>query len=132
VDENCPLTGTATQTCDSNNGEDNWNLNQHETSEASDVLRIPKLLEKDDDSRTRSLPPQGIENGGHVTPSLTASQQAVILAFCLLIEKSSRHDELQRKLLQFLHSCMHIRISHAYLIDINPFFKHVLWTNVVL
>ncbi|ESW10241.1 hypothetical protein PHAVU_009G192300 [Phaseolus vulgaris] len=96
VDENCPLTGTATQTCDSNNGEDNWNLNQHETSEASDVLRIPKLLEKDDDSRTRSLPPQGIENGGHVTPSLTASQQAVILAFCLLIEKSSRHDELQR------------------------------------
>ncbi|KAL2639050.1 hypothetical protein AAZV13_06G147600 [Glycine max] len=90
--DNCPLTGTGMQTCDSNNGEDNWNLNQRETSEASDILRIPKLLENDD-SKTRS---QGMENGAHVTPSLTATQQAVILAYCLLIEKSSRHDELQR------------------------------------
>ncbi|KAG5148551.1 hypothetical protein JHK82_015432 [Glycine max] len=90
--DNCPLTGTGMQTCDSNNGEDNWNLNKRETSEASDILRIPKLLENDD-SKTRS---QGMENGAHVTPSLTATQQAVILAYCLLIEKSSRHDELQR------------------------------------
>ncbi|TKY73746.1 Tetratricopeptide repeat protein 27-like [Spatholobus suberectus] len=90
--DNCPLTGTGIQTCDSNNGEDNWNLHRRETSEASDILRIPKLLESDD-SKTRS---QGMENGAHVTPSLTATQQAVILACCLLIEKSSRHDELQR------------------------------------
>ncbi|XP_047182528.1 tetratricopeptide repeat protein 27 homolog [Vigna umbellata] len=86
------LTGTGIQTCDSNNGEGNWNLHQFETSEASDILRIPKLLENDD-SKTKS---QGVENGAHFTPSLTASQQAVILAYCLLIEKSSRHDELQR------------------------------------
>ncbi|XP_027904629.1 tetratricopeptide repeat protein 27 homolog [Vigna unguiculata] len=86
------LTGTGIQTCDSSNGEGNWNLHQFETSEASDILRIPKLLENDD-SRAKS---QGVENGAHVTPSLTATQQAVILAYCLLIEKSSRHDELQR------------------------------------
>ncbi|ESW09834.1 hypothetical protein PHAVU_009G160200 [Phaseolus vulgaris] len=84
--------GTHIQTCDSNNGEDNWNLHQFETSEASDILRIPKLLEKDD-SKTKS---QGMESGAHVTPSLSATQQAVILAHCLLIEKSSRQDELQR------------------------------------
>ncbi|CAJ1975358.1 unnamed protein product [Sphenostylis stenocarpa] len=94
-DDNCPLMGTGIQTCDSYNGEDNWNLNHHETFEASDILRIPKLLENDDDSRTRYLS-QGIDNGVHVAPSLTATQQAVILAYCLLIEKSSRHDELQR------------------------------------
>ncbi|KAK7350764.1 hypothetical protein VNO77_09697 [Canavalia gladiata] len=87
--DNCPLIGTGIQTRDSNNGD----LHQSETSEASDVLRIPKLLENVDDSNTRS---QGMENGAHVTPSLTAMQQAVILAHCLLIEKSSRHDELQR------------------------------------
>ncbi|QCE13580.1 superkiller protein 3 [Vigna unguiculata] len=85
VDENCPLTNTGIQTCDSNKGEDDWNLNQHEASEASPVLRIPKLLENND------------ENGGHVTATLTATQQAVILAFCILIEiKISPHrDELQ-------------------------------------
>ncbi|KAG5035827.1 hypothetical protein JHK87_010737 [Glycine soja] len=90
--DNCSLTGSGMQTSDSNNGEDNWNLNQRETSEASDILRIPKLLDNND-SKTWS---QGMENGAHVTPSLTATQQAVILAYCLLIEKSSRHDELQR------------------------------------
>jgi len=101
VDENCPSTGTRIQTCDSNNGKDNWNLNQHEATDDSGVLRIPKLLENDDDSRTGSLP-QGMENDGHVTPNLTATQQAVILAYGLLIERSSRHDELQRKLLEKL------------------------------
>jgi len=89
--------GTHIQTCDSNNGEDNWNLHQFETSEASDILRIPKLLEKDD-SKTKS---QGMESGAHVTPSLSATQQAVILAHCLLIEKSSRQDELQSRLPKF-------------------------------
>ncbi|KAG2398668.1 uncharacterized protein HKW66_Vig0088510 [Vigna angularis] len=93
VDENCPLTSTGIQTCDSNKGEDDWNMNQHETSEAP-ALRIPKLLENNDDSRIRS-PSQSIENVGHVTPNLTAIQQAVILAFCLLVEKSSPRDDLQ-------------------------------------
>lgn len=82
-------------------------MNQHETSEAS-ALRIPKLLQNNDDSRIRS-PSQSIQNGGHVTPNLTAIQQAVILAFCLLIEKSSPRDELHCKLLEFLYSCMQMR-----------------------
>lgn len=95
--DNYPLTGNGIQTCDSNNGEDNWNLHQCETSAASDILRVPKLLENND-SETIS---QGMENGAHATPILTATQQAVILAYCLLIEKRSRHDELQRKLPEF-------------------------------
>lgn len=115
--DNCSLTGSGMQTSDSNNGEDNWNLNQRETSEASDILRIPKLLENDD-SKTRS---QGMENGAHVTPSLTATQQAVILAYCLLIEKSSRHDELQRKFPEFIHSRMILCLACAYL-HMNPLF----------
>lgn len=104
------LTGTGIQTCDSNNGEGSWNLHQFETSEASDILRIPKLLENDD-SKTKS---QGVENGAHFTPSLTATQQAVILAYCLLIEKSSRHDELQRRLPKF-YAFMILCLSFAYL-----------------
>ncbi|CAJ1974749.1 unnamed protein product [Sphenostylis stenocarpa] len=91
--DNCSLKGTGIQTPDSNNGEDNWNLHQCETSEVSDILRIPKLLENDD-SKTK---PEGMENGAPVSPNLTAIQQAVILAYCVLIEKSSRHDELQRR-----------------------------------
>ncbi|XP_061376118.1 uncharacterized protein LOC133318158 [Gastrolobium bilobum] len=91
--DNCPLMGTGIQTRDSSTGEDNLHLHQHDTSETSGVLLIPKLLENDDDSKTR---PEGMENGSHATTSLTAMQQAVILAYCLLIEKSSRHDELQR------------------------------------
>ncbi|KAK7316881.1 hypothetical protein RJT34_00661 [Clitoria ternatea] len=91
--DNCSMVGTDTKKHDSDDGENNWHVHQRETSEASDVLRIPKLLENDDDSKTRS---QGMENGAHVTPTLTATQQAVILAYCLLIEKSSRHDEMQR------------------------------------
>ncbi|KAK7282181.1 hypothetical protein RIF29_10778 [Crotalaria pallida] len=83
--------GNGIQKCDSSTAE--ANLHQRESCEASDILIIPKLLENDDDSKTR---PQGIENGVHATPSLTATQQAVILAYCLLIEKSSRQDELQR------------------------------------
>lgn len=89
--DNCCLMGTGIQTCDSSSGD------------ASDILMIPKLLENDHDSKTKS---QGMENGAHTTPSLTATQQAVILAYCLLIEKSSRHDELQRKLPLFC-TCAH-------------------------
>ncbi|XP_027343083.1 tetratricopeptide repeat protein 27 homolog isoform X1 [Abrus precatorius] len=91
--DNCRVMGAGIQTHDSNNGEYNWHLHQCETSEASDILRIPKLLDNVDDSNTRT---QAKENGACDTPSLSATQQAVILAYCTLIEKSSRHDELQR------------------------------------
>lgn len=91
--DNLPLTGTGIQTCDVSTGGNS--LRQHQASETSDILVIPKLIENNDDSKTRS---QDIENGAYVTSNLTAAQQAVILSYCLLIEKSSRHDELQRKL----------------------------------
>lgn len=103
--------GTGIQTCDTINGEANLHLHQRETCEASDILIIPKMLENDDDSKTRS---QGMENGVHASPSLTATQQAVILAYCLLIEKSSRQDELQRKL-PFVHALMILCLACAYL-----------------
>lgn len=93
--DNCPLMGTGIQTRDCSTGGNNLHLHQHQDSEASDILITPKLLENNDDSKTRS---QDMENGAYVTTNLTATQQAVILAYCLLIEKSSRHDELQRKL----------------------------------
>ncbi|KAE9608627.1 putative 43kDa postsynaptic protein [Lupinus albus] len=83
--------GNGIQKCDSSTPE--ANLHKRENCEASDILIIPKLLENDDNSKTR---PQGSGNGVHTTTSLTATQQAVILAHCLLIEKSSRQDELQR------------------------------------
>ncbi|KAK2445164.1 Protein prenylyltransferase superfamily protein [Trifolium repens] len=86
-----PLSGTGMQTHDGSNGGNN--LRQHQASEESDILVIPKLVENTDDSKTRS---QDMENGASVTSNLTSIQQAVILAYCLLIEKSSRHDELQR------------------------------------
>lgn len=89
--DNHPLMGTGIQTCDDSHGGNN--LHQHQASETSDILVIPKLLENADDSKTRS---QDMENGASVTPNMTATQQAVVLAYCLLIEKSSRHDELQR------------------------------------
>ncbi|GAU16836.1 hypothetical protein TSUD_367830 [Trifolium subterraneum] len=89
--DNRPLTRTGIQTHDGSNGGNN--LGQHQASEGSDILVIPKLVENTDDSKTRS---QDMENGASVTSNLTSLQQAVILANCLLIEKSSRHVELQR------------------------------------
>lgn len=107
--DNGPLMGTGIQTCDDSNGRNN--LHQHQTSETSDILVIPKLLENADDSKTRS---QDVENGA-VTSNMTATQQAVVLAYCLLIEKSSRHDELQRKLpLLFVHAFTISFLSYVY------------------
>lgn len=68
---------------------------QCETFEASDILMTPKLLENDNESGIRA---KGIKVGGTATP-LSATHQAVILARCLLIEKSTRHDEMQSMLL---------------------------------
>lgn len=67
---------------------------QHETSQASDIHRTPVLLETGDKSEIGA---QGNQNvAPHGAAPLKAVQQAVILARCLLIEISSRHDELQR------------------------------------
>ncbi|XP_010252162.1 PREDICTED: tetratricopeptide repeat protein 27 homolog [Nelumbo nucifera] len=59
----------------------------HDTHEASDILMVPKLLENED--------LKADANGRAAAIPLEAIQQAVILARCLLIEKSARHDEMQ-------------------------------------
>ncbi|KAJ6926332.1 tetratricopeptide repeat protein 27 [Populus alba x Populus x berolinensis] len=67
---------------------------QHEISQASDIHRTPVLLETGEKSEIGA---QGNQNvAPHGAAPLKAVQQAVILARCLLIEISSRHDELQR------------------------------------
>ncbi|KGN63294.1 tetratricopeptide repeat protein 27 homolog isoform X2 [Cucumis sativus] len=66
---------------------------QSKTFETSDILMAPKLLNNDNESGTKA---DGIHNGGSTIPNLRPIQQAIILAKCLLIEKSSRSDEMQR------------------------------------
>ncbi|XP_050277575.1 uncharacterized protein LOC126719066 isoform X2 [Quercus robur] len=85
---NCPLESSGIQAHKSSVGEDNLHLHQPETS---DILMTPKLLvDNDEGSRL-----QGIQNGGPATAPLRGIQQAVILARCLLIEKSTPHGEMQ-------------------------------------
>ncbi|KAA8522634.1 hypothetical protein F0562_013005 [Nyssa sinensis] len=74
-------------------GEDNLLQHHHETLEASDVLMTPRFIEDDKNSNQSA---QSIQNGGIVASPLKTIQQAVILAKCLSIEKSTRHDEMQR------------------------------------
>ncbi|KAG2668551.1 hypothetical protein I3760_15G165800 [Carya illinoinensis] len=76
----------------SSNTEDNSCQHQHETCDVSDILMTPKLLVNNSEG-TRL---QGIQNGVPAAAPLIGIQQAVILAQCLLIEKSTRHDEMQR------------------------------------
>ncbi|CAL5348892.1 unnamed protein product [Camellia sinensis] len=64
-----------------------------ETCEASDVLMAPRFIEDDKGSENSA---QGTGSGGSGTAPLKAIQQAVALAFCLSIEKSTPHDEMQR------------------------------------
>ncbi|CAK9329909.1 unnamed protein product [Citrullus colocynthis] len=66
---------------------------QTKTFETSDILMTPKLLNNGSVSGTEA---DGIQNGGSSVSNLRAIQQAIILAKCLLIEKSSRSDEMQR------------------------------------
>lgn len=69
-------------------------LLQHppETIEASDILMAPRILE---DNRTSENNDQAVKYCSVSTTQLNPVQQAVILAKCLAIEKSSRTDELQ-------------------------------------
>ncbi|XP_061998164.1 uncharacterized protein LOC133715625 isoform X2 [Rosa rugosa] len=64
-----------------------------ESHEASDILLTPRLVENESGSGVIS---DGIQVGGTAADPLSAIQQAVILAKCLLIEKSTRHDDMQR------------------------------------
>ncbi|XP_023002638.1 tetratricopeptide repeat protein 27 homolog [Cucurbita maxima] len=62
-------------------------------SETSDILMAPKLVNNGNVSGTET---DGIQSGGSAVSNLKTIQQATILAKCLLIEKSSRSDEMQR------------------------------------
>jgi hypothetical protein len=73
---------------------------QHEISQASDIHRTPVLLETGDKSEIGAQGNQNVSPRG--AAPLKAVQQAVILARCLLIEISSRHDELQSKFLEYI------------------------------
>lgn len=73
-------------------------IQAHDSSVAdtSDILMTPKLLENGNDSEIGA--PHGASS-----IDLKPIQQAVILSQCLLIEKSSRHDEMQSKNVWLYH-----------------------------
>lgn len=91
--DNCPLESSGIRAHDSSIGEDHSHQHQNETCEVSEILMTPKLIE----TNNGGVRPQGIQNGGPAGAPLKGIQQAVILGQCLLIEKSSRHDEMQRE-----------------------------------
>lgn len=78
-------------------GENNSRSLQHVTCETSDVLMTPKLLENNHGDVKSAI--QSVQSGSIAAPPLHAIQQAVILAKCLLIERSSRQDEIQSNVL---------------------------------
>ena len=74
-------------------------VHQNGKDEVSDVLMMPRLLQNDNPG----IGAQCIQNGGTTAVPLNAIQQGVILAQCLLIEKRTRHDEMQSKLADLLN-----------------------------
>ncbi|GFS45347.1 protein prenylyltransferase superfamily protein [Actinidia rufa] len=72
---------------------DDFLRHRRETCEASDVLMTPRFIE---DDRASENAAQGEQNCSIAAAPLKANQQAVILAQCLFIEKSTPHDEMQR------------------------------------
>ncbi|KAE8126170.1 hypothetical protein FH972_020914 [Carpinus fangiana] len=90
--DNRSLESSGLQAHNSIIGENNSHLHQHEISEVSDILMAPKLVVNNNEG-ARS---KGIQNVGPSVAPLREIQQAAILAQCLLIEKSSRNDEMQR------------------------------------
>lgn len=85
---------TKNDCCSSEN--DDTLSNNNRVDETSDILMVPKLLEDDGDSGNKS---ERIGTRGALIGVLTPTQQAVVLAQCLLIERSSRHDEMQSEFL---------------------------------
>lgn len=96
-DNMCPSESLELQTNISTTSENNLLHHRHETCEASDILLTPRFVDVNDESENGT---QRNQNGG--VAGLKAVQQAVILAQCLSIEKSTRHNEMQSKLLDFL------------------------------
>ncbi|KAL6338083.1 hypothetical protein AAG906_010651 [Vitis piasezkii] len=90
--DTCPSTSPELPTNASIIGENNSLAHQNGKGEASDVLMTPRLLQNDNPG----IGAQGTQNDGTAAVPLNAIQQGVILAQCLLIEKSTRHDEMQR------------------------------------
>ncbi|XP_050387564.1 uncharacterized protein LOC126803890 isoform X7 [Argentina anserina] len=86
----CPSVSPSSHIYDSISSNDTSDQPSHE---ASDILLTPRLVENESNSGIIS---EGIQVGGTTTDALSAIHQAVILAKCLLIEKSTRHDEMQR------------------------------------
>lgn len=74
---------------------------QNGKDEASDILRVPRLLQNENPG----IVAQDIQNGGIASVPLNAVQQGVVLAQCLLIERSLRHDEMQSKLAYLFDGC---------------------------
>ncbi|XP_009597932.1 uncharacterized protein [Nicotiana tomentosiformis] len=64
-----------------------------ETHETSDILMAPRFL---GDDKSSEYSAQGAQNHSIASMQLKPTQQAVILAQCLSIEKRARGDELQR------------------------------------
>lgn len=66
-----------------------------ETYEASDILMNPRFVV--DERNSESVEQDAKLHSVAATP-LTATRQALILAQCLLVEKTSRNDEMQSML----------------------------------
>ena len=69
-------------------------LSGPKVSEASDIFMTPMLVENGNDF--------GKNERGAAAATLTAVQQAVVLAQCLLIKKGSSYDEMQGKGIKYL------------------------------
>lgn len=63
----------------------------------------PRFIEDDKHSESS---PKGTGNGFNRPPTLKAIQQAVILAQCLSIEKSTPQDEMQSNLSELLSALL--------------------------
>lgn len=79
----------------STQGENAFPQRPSETHEASDILMTPRFLE---DDKKLECSAQDAQNHSIASMQLKPTQQAIILAQCLSIEKRARSDELQSKL----------------------------------
>ncbi|XP_010323345.2 uncharacterized protein [Solanum lycopersicum] len=77
----------------STQGENAFPQRPSETHEASDILMTPRFLE---DDKKLECSAQDAQNHSIASMQLKPTQQAIILAQCLSIEKRARSDELQR------------------------------------
>ncbi|KAF3455579.1 hypothetical protein FNV43_RR00212 [Rhamnella rubrinervis] len=92
IDKICPSACCDSQKEGSSIGDKSSYLHQSEAHVSSDILMTPKLLANGNESGIKA---KDIQVAGAAAP-LSATHQAVILAKCLLIEKCTRHDEMQR------------------------------------